>query len=139
LLSPEQLADQLDRADAPLIGDVRKAPAFDAATRAIAGALKLSPDTIPGSLRRRHANAAPLCIARTVLHDLADIVRGAGTGKRELMPHSPGLSGISLGLSVNFHEDHAMLDQWMVNYDAFCVWIKFARAGIHNAYPFKQS
>jgi len=73
------------------------------------------------------------------LDDLARIVRGADTGKPELTPQSPGLSAISLGLSVNFADDHAMLEQGMVIYDALYAWIKSARAEIHNADLFKQS
>jgi rhodanese-related sulfurtransferase len=73
------------------------------------------------------------------LADLARIVRGADTGKPELTPHSAGLLAISLGLSVNFPDDHAMLEQGMVVYDALYAWIKSARAEIHNASLFKTS
>ena len=57
---------------------------------------------------------------------LANIVRGADTGKPELTPQSPGLS-------VNFPDDHAMLEQGMVMYDALYAWAKSARAEVHNA------
>ena len=73
------------------------------------------------------------------LHDLARIVRGADTGKPELTPQSPGLLAISLGLSVNFPDDHAMLEAGMVMYDALYAWIKSARAEVHNANLFKKS
>ena len=64
---------------------------------------------------------------------LANIVRGADTGKPALTPQSPGLMAISLGLSVNLHDDHAMLEQGMVMYDALYAWAKSARAEVHNA------
>jgi rhodanese-related sulfurtransferase len=67
------------------------------------------------------------------LLELAAIVRGADTGKPELTPQSPGLLAISLGLSVNFPDDHAMLEQGMVIYDALYAWIKSAQAEVHNA------
>lgn len=72
------------------------------------------------------------------LVDLAAIVRGADTGKPELTPQSPGLLAISLGLSVNFTNDGAMLEQGMVVYDALYAWIKSARAEVHNAKLFAQ-
>ena len=71
------------------------------------------------------------------LHELAKIVRGADTGKPDLTPQSAGLLAISLGLSVNFTDDHAMLEQGMIVYDALYAWIKSARAEVHNANLFK--
>ena len=73
------------------------------------------------------------------LHDLAVIVRGADTGKPGLTPQSAGLMAISLGLSANYPDDHAMLEQGMVVYDALYAWTRSARAEIHNANLFKQS
>jgi rhodanese-related sulfurtransferase len=270
--SPSQVADQLGRADAPLIFDARKAPAFDAACRVIPGALRLSADDVSAAVPRlarerglvvycAHGHevsqgvaralrdggidaryleggiaaweeaglptiaklpecgvpAAPGRVSRWItrerprvdriacpwlirrfidptaefvyvpagevieagqarhatpydvpdvrfshrgaegelcsfdafiaefglndpyLHELARIVRGADTGRPELTPQSPGLVAISLGLSVNFHDDHAMLEQGMVVYDALYAWIKSARAEVHNADLFKKS
>lgn len=74
-----------------------------------------------------------------ILADLAAIVRGADTGQPDLTPQSAGLLAISLGLSVNFTDDHAMLEQGMVMYDAFYSWIKSSRAEIHNADLFRKS
>jgi hypothetical protein len=54
-------------------------------------------------------------------------------------PQSPGLLAISLGLSANFYDDHAMLEQGMVIYDALYAWVKSARAEIRNADLFKKS
>jgi rhodanese-related sulfurtransferase len=72
------------------------------------------------------------------LAELARIVRGADTGKPELTPQSAGLLAISLGLSVNYPDDHAMLKQGMVVYDALYAWIRTARAEVHNAALFRQ-
>jgi rhodanese-related sulfurtransferase len=44
------------------------------------------------------------------LDALALIVRGADTARLELTPQSPGLLAVSLGLSANFPDDHAMLE-----------------------------
>lgn len=67
------------------------------------------------------------------LTDLAAIVRGADTGKPALTPQSPGLLAISLGLSALYRDDHAMLQQGMMVYDALYAWLKSARGEAHNA------
>jgi rhodanese-related sulfurtransferase len=72
-------------------------------------------------------------IADPCLDALAAIVRGADTGKPELTPQSAGLLAVSLGLSVNFPDDHAMLEHGMVIYDALYAWLCFAHAGNRNA------
>ena len=56
------------------------------------------------------------------LQRLAVIVRGADTGKPGLTPESAGLLAISRGLSLNFADDHEMLRQGMVVYDALYAW-----------------
>ena len=70
---------------------------------------------------------------------LARIVRGADTGKPDLTPQSAGLLAISLGLSVNYQDDHALLEQGMVIYDALYAWVKSAGAEVRNADLFKKS
>ena len=52
------------------------------------------------------------------LQSLAIIVRGADTDRLELTPQAAGLLAISLGLSYNFQDDHEMLAQGLVIYDA---------------------
>jgi rhodanese-related sulfurtransferase len=52
------------------------------------------------------------------LDALAVIARGADTARLELVGQSPGLLALSLGLSVNFADDHEMLEAGMVMYDA---------------------
>jgi rhodanese-related sulfurtransferase len=58
------------------------------------------------------------------LDRLAAIVRGADTGRPELTPQSPGLLAISQGLSLNFQDDHRMLEHGMVLYDALYAWCR---------------
>lgn len=58
------------------------------------------------------------------LDRLALIVRGADTGRSDLSPQSQGLLAISQGLKVNFTDDHAMLAQGMVVYDALYSWCR---------------
>ncbi|MCM0021376.1 MAG: chromate resistance protein [Tagaea sp.] len=58
---------------------------------------------------------------------LAPIVRGADTGRPDLAPEAPGLLALSLGLSaMNPADDHAMLRQGFVLYDALYAWAKSA-------------
>ncbi len=63
-------------------------------------------------------------IADPALDRLALIVRGADTGEPGLTPQSPGLLALSQGLSANFPDDHAMLAQGMVVYDALYAWCR---------------
>ena len=69
------------------------------------------------------------------LDDLATIVRGADTGRPQLAPQAAGLLAISLGLSHNFPDDHAMLEHGMVVYDALYAWCRHARDERHNWVP----
>jgi len=69
------------------------------------------------------------------LDALALIVRGADTARLELTPQSPGLLALSLGLSANFADDHAMLEHGMVMYDAFYAWCRSCQDEKHNWNP----
>jgi rhodanese-related sulfurtransferase len=66
---------------------------------------------------------------------LALIVRGADTARLELAPQSPGLLALSLGLSANFPDDHAMLEHGMVMYDALYAWCRECQGETHNWTP----
>lgn len=66
------------------------------------------------------------------LKHLAVIVRGADTDRLDLAPQAAGLLAISLGLSANFPDDHAMLAQGMVIYDALYTWCKSCRGETHS-------
>jgi rhodanese-related sulfurtransferase len=61
-------------------------------------------------------------IKSAALDVLATIVRGADTDALHLAPQSAGLLAISLGLSRNFSDDHAMLDAAMSIYDGLYSW-----------------
>jgi hypothetical protein len=65
------------------------------------------------------------------LHVVARIVRGADTDRLDLTPQSAGLLAISLGLSRNFPDDHAMLRHGFVVYDALYAWSREARGERH--------
>src|ERR1700736_1686467 len=69
------------------------------------------------------------------LDALALIVRGADTARLELTPQSPGLLALSLGLSANFADDHAMLEHGMVMYDALYAWCRDRQGETHNWTP----
>ena len=70
------------------------------------------------------------------LQRLAIIVRGADTDRLDLAPQCAGLLALSLGLSSNFANDHVMLSQGMVMYDALYAWAKNAPGEGHNwTYP----
>jgi hypothetical protein len=73
------------------------------------------------------------------LRELAAIVRGADTGRPDLAPQAPGLLAISLGLSALFEDDHEMLRQGMVVYDALYAWLKEARDETHGWPPQPQA
>ena len=66
------------------------------------------------------------------LHDLAVIVRGADTGRPDLAPQCAGLLAVSQGLSVLYRDDHEMLQQGMVMYDALYAWLRHARVEAHG-------
>lgn len=69
------------------------------------------------------------------LATVARIVRGADTDHHEIAPEAAGLHAISLGLSQNFDDDHALLAQGMVVYDALYAWAKNGKAEHHTWKP----
>jgi hypothetical protein len=69
------------------------------------------------------------------LQRLAMIVRGADTARLELAPEAPGLLAVSLGLSRNFADDHEMLNNGMVVYDALFAWCRDCQAESHGWPP----
>lgn len=71
------------------------------------------------------------------LQQLARIVRGADTDRLDLAPQAAGLLAISLGLSRNYNNDHEMLKQGMIIYDALYSWCKELQTETHNWYPNK--
>jgi len=69
------------------------------------------------------------------LEELALIVRGADTNRLGLAPQAAGLAAISLGLSLNFQNDHDMLERGMVMYDALYAWCKRGKDEVHTWNP----
>lgn len=69
-----------------------------------------------------------------LLH-LATIIRGADTDRLDLAPQAAGLLAISLGLSRNFSNDHEMLKQGMIIYDALYSWCRELQKETHNWNP----
>ena len=74
-------------------------------------------------------------LAQISPHMVVKIVRGADTARPELAPQAAGLLAISLGLSANFADDHTMLEQGMVVYDALYTWCRSLQQGTHNWTP----
>jgi len=91
-----------------------------------------------GELCSFDAFLSDFALGDPALAQLARIVRGADTGKPELTPQSPGLLAVSLGLSLNYPDDHAMLEHGMVVYDALYAWIRGARAEVHSGDLFNK-
>lgn len=69
------------------------------------------------------------------LLQLAEIVRGADTSRLDLTPQSAGLFAISLGLSACYADDHEMLAQGMIVYDALYAWCRSCQGETHNWPP----
>lgn len=69
------------------------------------------------------------------LTQLATIVRGADTARPELAAQSAGLAALSQGLSNLFADDHGMLLQGMVMYDALYLWCKQGHPEVHTWKP----
>jgi hypothetical protein len=71
--------------------------------------------------------------AESSLARLALIVRGADTARPELAAEAAGLHAVSLGLSaLAGDDDHGMLRQGFVVYDALLAWLRFAATERHN-------
>jgi hypothetical protein len=66
-------------------------------------------------------------LAQPGLDGLARIVRAADTDRLNLAPQAAGLLAISLGLGENYADDHALLTQGMIVYDALYAWCKRTR------------
>lgn len=69
------------------------------------------------------------------LHAMAPIVRGADTDNHALAEQAAGLWAISAGLAYNIHNDHALLEQGMVIYDALYSWATHLQGQKHTQNP----
>ena len=74
-------------------------------------------------------------LADPALADLALIVRGADTHRLDIAAQAAGLAAISLGVSRNFPDDHAMLKHGMVTYDALYTWCREGKEEVHTWNP----
>ena len=88
-----------------------------------------------GELCSFDAFLAKYALSDSALQTLAGIVRGADTSRLDLTPQSAGLYAISLGLSEIFQDDHALLKQGMVVYDALYAWCARLQGETHNWPP----
>ena len=72
------------------------------------------------------------------LAKLALIVRGADTARPDIAAEAAGLHAISLGLSAMAgDDDHGMIANGFMLYDALFAWIRFAANERHNWVPTK--
>jgi rhodanese-related sulfurtransferase len=71
-------------------------------------------------------------IATAPLLHLARIVRGADTGRLDLIPEAAGLLAASLGLSRMYADDLEQLEAGMELYDAFYRWCRDATEETHG-------
>jgi rhodanese-related sulfurtransferase len=74
-------------------------------------------------------------LADPALDRMATIVRAADTARLDLAPQASGLLAMSLGLSAAFADDHAMLEQGMILYDALYGWARRAATETHGWPP----
>lgn len=69
------------------------------------------------------------------LQHLAMIVRAADTDTLFLSAQAPGLLAITLGLAANITDDHALLPQALIIYDALYTWCQSLTQERHGWYP----
>ncbi len=66
---------------------------------------------------------------------LQPIIRGADTDRHDLAHEAAGLHALSLGLSITHEDDHKLLLQGLVIYDALYAWATRAKAERHDWKP----
>jgi AraC-like DNA-binding protein len=66
------------------------------------------------------------------LKTIASIVRGADTDRHDFAAQASGLWAISAGLSYNIKDDHQLLEQGMIIYDALYSWAKHLQKEKHT-------
>jgi hypothetical protein len=69
------------------------------------------------------------------LATLAPIIRGADTDRHDLAPQAAGLHALALGLAQTHEDDHALLAQGLVLYDALYAWATKAFGERHDWNP----
>jgi len=98
---------------------------------AVAAETGAEPYDVPGVELGHHGDRCSFdaIVARHGLDDpalarLAEIVRGADTGRPDLVPEAAGLLALSRGLSAVFDDDHRQLRHGLVLYDALFAWCR---------------
>ena len=66
---------------------------------------------------------------------IASIVRGADTNRHDLTPQSAGLLAISMGLRDLSPDDHEVLSQGFIIYDAHYAWASHRKTETHSWPP----
>ena len=74
-------------------------------------------------------------LQNAALSRIATIVRGADTARLDLAPESAGLLAVSLGLSKLLSDDHEMIGQGFIVYDALYAWCLYASDETHSWNP----
>jgi AraC-like DNA-binding protein len=72
------------------------------------------------------------------LRTLAVIVRGADTDRHDLATQASGLWAISAGLAHNMTNDHELLEQGMIIYDALYTWAGHLQNEKHTQNPIEN-
>ena len=88
-----------------------------------------------GELSSFDAFLARFAIADPALARLAEIVRGADTGRLDLAPQAAGLRAIWSGLSAIESDDHARLEKGFLICDALYGWCRAAAGEWHGLPP----
>ena len=115
-------------------------PAGEVVTRA--AELDATPFDVPGvEFSHRGSNCTfdyllqKYALSDPALHAIAPIVRGADTDNHALAEQAAGLWAISAGLAYNIHDDHALLEQGSVIYDALYSWATHLQHEKHGQNP----
>ncbi len=74
-------------------------------------------------------------LSEPALKTMAVVVRGADTDRHDLAIQSAGLWAISAGLSQNITDDHKLLDQGFILYDALFTWARELQLVRHTQNP----
>jgi hypothetical protein len=68
------------------------------------------------------------------LERLSVIIRGADTDRNDLAPECSGLLAITLGLAASYTNDHELIKQGFVVYDALYLWAQSLTEERHGWY-----
>lgn len=77
-------------------------------------------------------------LSDSALHTMAVIVRGADTDRHHIAAQASGLWAISAGLAQNIKDDHELLSQGMLLYDALYTWATQLQHVKHTQSPIEN-